>query len=104
MSLYYISFASREKGFLGGCVVEAGTEKAAFQKTKSLRLNPGGEAAIFDVTKNGSPYPLDALLQVEDFERINGDSGKNYADMTEEEKRLFDANCSAKICEPCNDL
>jgi hypothetical protein len=46
--LYWISFAS-ETGFLGVVIVESTSLKGAFREATRRGLNPGGEAAVFQI-------------------------------------------------------
>lgn len=75
MSLYWISFSSPGK-HLGCCVVESDDLLGALASTRRLRINPGGEALVFEVPdKDAYLLPLDLrgkLMDTEEWRRHLG--------------------------------
>lgn len=49
MKTFWISFAN-ETGNLGACILDAISEEHAVKKAEDLRIHPGGEVLMFDIT------------------------------------------------------
>lgn len=71
---FYLSFAGDE--WLGACVVRAPSDKAAIYKSHALRINPGGDVIIIELTpEQSTKVPDEArerLLNKEDLEQYFG--------------------------------
>ena len=67
-TFWYLSFAD-DDGFLGAVVVEATGFMDAVMKTRTLKINPGGEVMghPFCPEETGCPLPMDTLLSTEDL-------------------------------------
>lgn len=63
MSLFYISFANRSKGFLGGTVVQAQDAAGALEEATRRNINPGGEAQIVEVPPQNINNPTVVALR-----------------------------------------
>jgi hypothetical protein len=97
-SLWYISFASDE-GFLGATVVRAPDPSSAVARATQLGINPGGEAALFQV-----PMGDDAMVMLNrlvPYEELKAGGGKKLSEMSPEERADF-ADFADRICEECN--
>lgn len=71
MKTYWLSFAD-DSGFLGGCVVDAGTDVLAVVKAHGLGINPGGEVKVVDLGDTEVPFKKDLLYSKSDIEAMDG--------------------------------
>lgn len=59
MTYYWLSFVDdalpKGQRFLGGCLVQAGSATAALIKAHAMKINPGGEVAIVEITDRYEP-------------------------------------------------
>jgi hypothetical protein len=55
--IWWLSFASKQRGFLGVVLIRADSLASAVAKTHALRINPGGEVL-------GAPMPADQARKV----------------------------------------
>lgn len=105
MKLFWISFCNAE-GNLGVVITEAPDETAAVEKCTQLGINPGGEAALFDMStvpdgqEEASRFKRDVLIKPEELRSIGYRSG---ADINPDD---FDAIMNSQgvtvVCDDCN--
>lgn len=104
MSYWYISFATDETGFLGATVVQADNVNLAIAEATERGLNPGGEAAIFEVPDDAVNNPdVQALInRLANKAEMIAQGGKRLGDLSEEVQAT--ANIMADVvCADCND-
>jgi hypothetical protein len=102
--LFYLSFASDEKGgFLGAAVIEADSLMQAVENSNHLGINPGGEVVAYDVTAFECPYPKNVLMSADDMALIDGGPGKRLGDMSEDERAACERYQTGMVHESCND-
>lgn len=91
MSIWYLSFATDEDGFMGGVYTEADDMEAAVIKCHTLGINPGGEVLGFEAppTIPLKPEYMDRLLDRAGVEAAVGDkpgTSKKLKELTEDER------------------
>jgi hypothetical protein len=102
MSLWYLSFASDDHGFLGATVVEADDAEAAVGRATRIGLNPGGEVAIVPVPQEAEPEARKLLNRLASEAELRGEhGGKKVKEMSEEERAEF--GLTTVVCESCNE-
>jgi|SRR5580698_304006 hypothetical protein len=99
MSTYYISFAS-DKGFRGVTVVEADDPEDAITVATRLGLNPGGEAAIWEIpaTEEEAIKYKNRLIGIDEL-RSNGSTRCGDLQVEVQDAVFQHAH---QVCEECN--
>jgi len=102
MSYFYLSFAT-DAGFLGATVVEARDAEDAIAVATALGLNPGGEAAIFEVPPEALDEPdLKALIgRLASREEMIAQGGQRLGDLPGDIQDDIRA-VAARVCADCN--
>ncbi len=104
MKTYWISFANKTS--LGCCIIDAIDQKSAIDKTKSLGINPGGEALLFEMPTDGSAdieinqWGKNTLISPQ---QLKEDGYKKLSEAPKEIKNHINHSPAVtRICEKCN--
>jgi len=102
--LYWISFCGEH--FLGVAIVQAGSLAGAVKEATRRKINPGGEAVVFEIPpryrQQHWPY-RNRLIKREELEPIFGPMVTG-AEVTNRAIEAAGPERSAIVCQQCNEV